>query len=127
MYNFHLSDFVTRFNNCASSLKKIVYFRYSGFILNIIKVFKCKCYISRFTYSNRNIAVIIRYVNGLPIVRRIVLVSKPSKRVYKKVKHLVPCSFLNEFYSTSSGIIDTNYAISLNTCGEFLFKVYTNV
>ncbi|MGX7458820.1 30S ribosomal protein S8 [Candidatus Vidania fulgoroideorum] len=127
MYNFHLSDFITRFNNCVLGSKKILYLRYSGYILSILYIFKDRGYISKFTYSSRNMLVIINYINTSPIVSRIVLISKPSRRVYKKVKDLTIRSFYNEFYSTNIGILDTNSAINHKTCGECLFKVYTNV
>ncbi|QSW37964.1 30S ribosomal protein S8 [Candidatus Vidania fulgoroideae] len=127
MYNFHLSDFISRFNNCIFSSKKILYLRNSIFILSIIKFFKIKGYISKFTCLGKNILVIISYKGNLPVVRKIKIVSKPGRRVYSKVKDLSISSFYNEVFSTDIGIVDTKYAISINKCGEFLFKIYLNV
>ncbi|MDR2681518.1 MAG: 30S ribosomal protein S8, partial [Holosporaceae bacterium] len=96
----------------------------------ILRVLEREGYINGFKEvekDNRNfLRVSLRYYEGKPVINVLDRVSKPSRRVYSKLKKI--SSVFNGFgiyvLSTSKGIMSYAEAKENNVGGEILCKVF---
>lgn len=116
--NHQISDFVANLNFAIMTRKKYVDIRFSFLIWSILKIIRDNGCIKGFTLLENNIVrVFFRYIDNKSILKNILVMSKPSKRIYWKINSLYLNSFnlkLNGFY-----IISTN--LGLYTSSEILF------
>jgi small subunit ribosomal protein S8 len=100
----------------------------SKFCVSVINNLYRLGYIRGFTVKEKNkIVVLLKYINNLPTIKNIFVISTPGRKVYLKSKEL--SNNLNRkdggFYliSTSKGIMTDEEAVLLNLGGEVILKI----
>lgn len=130
--NFLFADFIAHINNSINAKLKFASFEHSKLIARVCKVLLENGYISNFeelTSENgfkKTINIELSYSNSRSVIQELKIISKPSRRVYKKISAIKP--FRNGFglliMSTSSGILSYRDAIKQKVGGEILCSVF---
>lgn len=126
-----ISDLLTQIRNACLSKKDYIIVFSSNIRVAIIDLLKKECFIDDYVMITSNkkipkIKVFLKYYgNKIPVIRRIVRVSKSSSRVYCK-KDALP-KVLNGFgiaiLSTSVGLLTDDEARKKGHGGEILCTV----
>lgn len=126
-----ISNLLIQIKNSYTAKKKEIIIFSSKIKVNIIKILKKEGFIENFEIINKDIKkqkikIELKYYNnGLPAIRKISRISKPSNRIYCK-KNKIP-KILNGFgiaiISTSFGIITDNDARKIGQGGEILCTI----
>mgnify|MGYP003954486127 CR=1 FL=1 len=126
-----ISDMITRIRNAQLRLLKTVSIPNSKFREKILSVLKEEGYISEYKFfsgkdNKGSIVVNLKYTNGLPVIKEIMRVSKPGRRVYSKAESIprVQSGLGIAIVSTSKGIMSGNNAKLKNIGGEIICKVF---
>ena len=90
-----IGDFLTIIRNGLMASKRTVVAPYSKIKLEIVTILKNEGFIKDFEIiesqtHKKEIKVFLKYVDGESVIHCIDRVSKPSRRVYTKVKNLKP-------------------------------------
>lgn len=100
----------------------------SKICLNILLILYRLGFIKGYLIKNKKtIIIFLKYINNKPVIRNIVRISSPGKRIYMNIKkfkyHLKKKS--NGFYifSTSKGLLTDEEVLFFNIGGEVLLKV----
>ena len=132
-----LSVFVSIFNHCLQSKKKIGVFPYDQYIISYLSFFYKQGYILSYkqcSYFSENgstketyIFVWFKLYENLSVIRFLKLYSKPSKRIYmsyKKVKYY-SSHYKNKktLVSTVSGLLYLNDCLFRKMGGLLLFEI----
>jgi len=122
--NYPVGDFLIRLKNCALAGKKEVVVDNTKLIESVAKTLKSLGYLSGVEKEDKKLKVNLVYKSKTPILSDIILVSKPSKRVYisseeiKKVR-----SPYMMILTTTSGIMSGGDAVKKNLGGEVIAKI----
>ena len=126
-----ISDMLTRIRNAQLRLLKTVSIPNSKFREKILRVLKEEGFISEYKFfSEKNnkgsLVVNLKYTNGIPVIKEILRVSKPGRRVYSKADSIpkVQSGLGIAIVSTSKGIMSGNNAKLKNIGGEIICKVF---
>jgi small subunit ribosomal protein S8 len=125
-----ISDMLARIKNACQRYFETVDIPSSKIKAGILQVLEREGYINGFkevAIGNFNfLRVDLRYHNGKPVISMLDRVSKPSRRVYSKLKKIAPvCNgFGVSILSTSKGILSDVEAKESNVGGEILCKVF---
>jgi small subunit ribosomal protein S8 len=125
-----ISDMLARIKNACQRYFETVDIPSSKIKAGILRVLEREGYINGFrevVVADRNfLRVDLRYHNGRPVIGMLDRVSKPSRRVYSKLKKIAPvCNgFGVSILSTSKGILSDAEAKESNVGGEILCKVF---
>ena len=126
-----ISDMITRIRNAQLRLLKTVSIPNSKFREKILRVLKEEGFISEYKFfSEKNnkgsLVVNLKYTNGIPVIKEIMRVSKPGRRVYSKADSIpkVQSGLGIAIVSTSKGIMSGNNAKLKNIGGEIICKVF---
>lgn len=126
-----LADMLTRIRNAYSANKAELASPYSKLRENVLKVLVDEGYIASYekVLLSENIYglnIALRYYEGLPCIKEVKKVSKPGRRLYKKVTELprVRNGLGISIVSTSKGVISDNQARAFNIGGEVLCQVF---
>ena len=126
-----ISDMITRIRNAQLRMLKTVNIPNSKFREKILRVLKEEGFISEYKFfSEKNnkgsLVVNLKYTNGIPVIREIMRVSKPGRRVYSKAESIpkVQSGLGIAIVSTSKGIMSGNNAKLKNIGGEIICKVF---
>jgi small subunit ribosomal protein S8 len=125
-----ISDMLARIKNACQRYFETVDIPSSKIKAGILRVLEREGYINGFTevvVGNLNfLRVDLRYHNGKPVISMLDRVSKPSRRVYSKLKRIAPvCNgFGISILSTSKGVLSDAEAKENNIGGEILCKVF---
>ncbi|QXK91804.1 30S ribosomal protein S8 [Neoehrlichia mikurensis] len=126
-----IANFLTIIRNGQMAMNKVVVVPYSSVILAILKMLLSEGYIEEFTeeYKTSKIKffkVRLKYFNYVPVIKKIIRISKPGKRVYFSAKKMP--KFYNGLgiyiISTSRGIMLDYHARKLGIGGEVLCGVF---
>ena len=125
-----ISDMLARIKNACQRYFETVDIPSSKVKVGILRVLEREGYINGFkevTENNRKILrVDLKYYEGKPVIKMLDRVSKPSCRVYSKLKKVG--SVFNGFgiyvLSTSKGVMSDAEARENNVGGEILCKVF---
>ena len=125
-----ISDMLARIKNACQRYFETVDIPSSKVKIGILRVLEREGYINGFkevTENNRKILrVDLKYYEGKPVIKMLDRVSKPSCRVYSKLKKVG--SVFNGFgiyvLSTSKGVMSDAEARENNVGGEILCKVF---
>lgn len=126
-----ISDFAVRIKNANSVYKSVVETPVNGIVKEIAKILRLEGFISDFQTFNENgkerIRIYLKYgSNKTRCLNNIVLVSKPSRRVYSssadlpRVKRGVGIAII----STSQGVMTDKQARKLRQGGEVICFVW---
>ena len=125
-----ISDMLARIKNACNRYFETVDIPSSKIKAGILKVLEKEGYINGFQEVEVNghnfLRVELRYYEGKPVINMLDRVSKPSRRVYSKIKKVN--SVYNGFgiyvLSTSKGVMSDAEAKENNVGGEVLCKVF---
>ncbi len=112
----------TAIRNGQIAKKNVIYQRNVKNCENFLKVLWNEGFIIGYEYSkdNKQIKIVLKYLNNKPAINSIKLITKPSKRVYYSLKQLWkinPSSGLI-ILSTTKGILSLENCKKLGVGGE---------
>lgn len=117
-----LGDMLTRIRNGQQAGKRVVECRVSRHQADVLEVMKNEGYIR--AYDKESIE--LGYVEGQPVIQEMKRVSKPGRRIYKKVADMprVKNGLGVLIVSTPRGVMTDSDARAANVGGEVLCSVY---
>ncbi|MCK5355677.1 MAG: 30S ribosomal protein S8 [Methyloprofundus sp.] len=124
-----IADMLTRIRNGQSAGKQAVTMPSSKAKMAIAKVLKDEGYINDFAVeqqgSHAEMAVQLKYHNGLPVIDGIKRISKPGLRIYKSKDELpnVMGGLGIAIISTSKGVMTEKAARAMGYGGEVICTV----
>ncbi|MDR3156237.1 MAG: 30S ribosomal protein S8 [Holosporaceae bacterium] len=125
-----IADMLARIKNACRRYFEAVDVPSSRLKAGILMVLEREGYIDGFEEIKKDnrqyLRVVLKYYNGLPVIKVLERVSKPSRRVYSKMKKIsaVYNGFGIYVLSTSVGIMSDAEAKKNNVGGEILCKVF---
>ena len=126
-----IADLLTRIRNAQRIKRAVVSCLHSKMGLHILEVLKDEGYIRGFSVREvrsgvSEIDVELKYYEDKPVIKQIVRVSKPGRRVYSPLAKLpVICNGLGVLVlSTSKGVMTDTQARNLKVSGEILCRVF---
>ena len=126
-----LGDLLTRIRNGQRAGKTTVASPSSKLRRNVLEVLKREGFIRGYTESTeregvRTLTVELKYHDGTAVIRKIGRISKPGRRVYKKIKELpkVYNGLGVAVVSTPRGVMSDAEARAANVGGEILCEVF---
>ena len=126
-----VGDMITRIRNAQMRLLSNVKVPNSRFRANILEVLKQEGYISDYkllsdTNKKSSLSVDLKYNDGMPVIKEIIRVSKPGRRIYARANSIpkIKNGLGLAIVSTSIGIMTDNDARSKNVGGEIICKVF---
>ncbi len=128
--NYLVADIVTRIKNAAMAKRKQVKLPYSRLGQEIAEVLVQKRFLESVqedTVDGKKVLVgKVRYENRVPVLTDILLVSKPSLRIYVGIPEIVKRKrrgMKTLVLSTNKGVLTDKEALKEKTGGELLFEV----
>ena len=125
-----ISDLLTRIRNGQQVKKASISCPASKIKLAILKVMKEEGFIRDYSLTEdtrgKIIEISLKYYHGEPVIKEIVLISKPGLRVYSSVKGM-PVYKNNmgiSIISTSKGVMTNFKAKEINIGGEVICRIY---
>lgn len=129
--NYLVSDFIIRIKNSVLSKRKEVILPFSNLNKEIAKVLVKEGYLESVKEtskgSKRELTAIIKYEKRIPIFTDVIIISKPSLRVYsssKKLPEIEKRGRRTIILSTSQGVMTGKEAVKKGLGGEILFSVW---
>lgn len=129
--NHSVSDFIIRIKNASMARRREVILPYSNINKAIGKVLQKEGFldeVKEFKDGNRRmLSVIITYEKRIPVLSNVIVVSKPSLRVYKPSKSIYSIERRGHHkvvLSTSQGIMSGYDAKKKGLGGEILFEIW---
>ena len=126
-----LGDMLTRIRNAQGARKTIVVSPASKLRANVLDVLQREGFIRGFSEAElrpgiSEITIELKYHEGSPVIKKIKRVSRPGRRVYRKIKDLprVYNGLGIAFLSTPRGVMSDNEARAANVGGEVLCQVF---
>ncbi len=125
-----ISDMLARIKNACLRYFETVDIPSSKVKAGILQVLEREGYINGFSEvvekDKKFLRVTLRYYEGKSVIKTLDRVSRPSRRVYSKLKKIAPVfnGFGIYVLSTSKGIMSDAEARENNVGGEVLCKVF---
>lgn len=116
---------MSKLKNAQESFQPSVFLKYSKVTSESIKILREEGFIRGASYDTKGILVYLKYLGKKPLFNNILLVSKPSRKVYYGYNDLIRSSVKAGLFvlSTSSGIISSKKALKEGCGGEVLFYI----
>lgn len=126
-----LSNFLSHIKNSQNNKILITIINQSKIIISILNILQELGYIRGYRLININyipkIEILLKYKNQIPVIKNIIIISKPSKRIYISIdelynKYMSTDTSVDKIYilSTSKGIMTHLKAYNLNIGGEII-------
>lgn len=129
--NYLVSDFIIRIKNSALSKRKEVILPFSNINREIGKVLVKEGFLEGIKESEKEgkkeLKAIIKYENRIPVLTDVIIISKPSLRVYSSSKNISGIQRRGRrkvIVSTSQGVMTASDAIKKGLGGEILFSIW---
>ncbi len=129
--NHLVSDFIIRIKNSAKANRKEVILPYSVINREIGKVLVKEGFLESIkeeTVGNiKQLKAVIKYEKRIPVLTDVVVISKPSLRVYEPVKKILEIKKRGRrtvIVSTSKGVMTAENAQKNGVGGEVLFAIW---
>jgi len=126
-----LGDMLTRIRNGQQAHKSVVESPASRIRANVLEVLQREGYIRGFKQEEirpgvAELKIELKYVDGEPVIRELLRVSKPGRRIYSRVADLprVYNGLGISILSTPRGVMSDNEARAANVGGEVLCRVF---
>jgi small subunit ribosomal protein S8 len=126
-----LGDMLTRIRNGQQAHKSSVQSPASKIRANVLEVLQREGYIRGYKRAEvrpgvAELMIELKYVDGEPVIRELLRVSKPGRRVYSRVSDLprVYNGLGISILSTPRGVMSDNEARAANVGGEILCRVF---
>jgi small subunit ribosomal protein S8 len=130
MMNDPLGDMLTRIRNAQMRKRPTVATPASALRARVLDVLQSEGYIRGYSEVALNgkaeYQIELKYSDGQPVIREIVRVSKPGRRVYSSVKSIprVADGLGVSILSTPKGVMADHEARTQNVGGEVLCRVF---
>lgn len=129
--NYLVADFVVRIKNGALSKRKEVALPFSNINREIGKVLVKEGFLESIKEESvkgrKELKGIIKYENRIPVLTDVIVISKPSLRVYSNSKKLPQIALRGKrkvVVSTSKGVMTSLDAQKKGLGGEILFSIW---
>jgi small subunit ribosomal protein S8 len=129
--NHLVSDFIIRIKNSALSKRKEVILPFSNINREIGKVLVKEGYLESIKeegkLSKKELKAVIKYDGRIPVMTDVIIMSKPSLRVYspsKKLSEIAKRGRRKIIVSTSQGVMTSVDAQKKGLGGEILFAIW---
>jgi len=129
--NYLVADFMIRIKNSAISKRKEVVLPFSNLNKEIGKVLVKEGFLENIKEETVNgkktLNAIIRYEKRIPVFTDVIIISKPSLRVYepaKKLNEIKKRGKRKVVLSTNKGVMTAEEAQKKGVGGEILFAVW---
>ena len=129
--NHSVSDFLIRIKNASMAHRREVILPYSNINKEIGRVLQKEGFLDEVKEIKdgalRSLRVIITYEKRIPVFSNVVIVSKPSLRIYKPSKAIIGIERKGKHkvvLSTSQGIMSGYDAKRKGVGGEILFEIW---
>ena len=126
-----LGDMLTRIRNGQSAQLATIQSPASRLRKNVLDVLQREGYIRGYTQNELRpgidqLQIELKYFEGAPVIKEIVRISKPGRRVYAKIKELKPHrgGLGIQILSTPRGVLSDHEARVANVGGEVLCRVF---
>ena len=125
-----IADLINRINNASLMKKPVLSMPSSKLKLAIAATLKDEGYIENFhedvTAHKHTLHIVLKYVDGRPLITELKRISKPGCRRYSEVSRLprVIDGYGVAIVSTSKGVMSDAKARQLNVGGEILCYVF---
>jgi ribosomal protein S8 len=112
MYNYTLSDFISRLNIAKRKHLKTIIIKPSNLVFSLLKIFEELGIIRGYSLlDNYKIEVYLKYHSSRCAFQNLIVVSKPSKRIYVNMLKLYK---MKEFYASNILILSTDKGLMLD-------------
>lgn len=129
--NDPIGDMLTRLRNAQNVCKREVLVPFSKFRVAVLDVLKNEGYIAGYSIKDvkkgfKNICVLLKYVDLVPVITKIKRVSTPGRRVYSPINSLgtVHSGLGIKILSTSKGVLSDVEARASGIGGEVICEVF---
>jgi small subunit ribosomal protein S8 len=129
--NHSVSDFLIRIKNASLARRREVTLPFSNINMEIGKVLKKEGYLEDIKEAkdgkNRILQATIKYEKRNPVLSDVVVISKPSLRIYKTAKTIQDIEIRGRHkvvMSTSQGVMTGQDAKKKGIGGEILFEIW---
>lgn len=129
--NYLVSDFIVRIKNSALSKRKEVVLPFSNINKEIGKVLVKEGFLESIKEEQndgkKELLAIIKYEKRIPVLTDVLVISKPSLRVYstvKKISEIEKRGRRKIIVSTNQGIMTSFEARKKGLGGEILFAIW---
>ena len=125
-----IGDMLTRIRNAQMRKKSSVSTPASKLRESVLDVLKSEGYIRGYSTVEEDgrseLRIELKYYDGMPVIREIVRVSRPGRRVYSSVRAIprVASGLGVSILSTPKGVMADHEARSQNLGGEVLCRVF---
>ncbi|MSU55200.1 MAG: 30S ribosomal protein S8 [Candidatus Taylorbacteria bacterium] len=125
-----IADMIVRIKNAALTNKEQVVFQHSKFVLAVLVALERAGYVEVLPKKGKKVTKQIEaklvLVDGSPRFKGARRLSKPSKRIYKKIDDVKPIKsgFGSLILSTPKGVLTDKEARKENVGGEALFLIW---
>ena len=126
-----IGDMITRIRNAQMRASNKVIIPSSKFRKQILDILKQEGYISDYkllsdTNKKSSLSVDLKYNDGMPVIKEIIRVSKPGRRIYARANSIpkIQNGLGLAIVSTSKGIMSDNDARVKNVGGEIICRVF---
>ena len=126
-----IGDLLTRIRNAQTRRKSVVTTPASRLRGRVLDVLQSEGYIRGYAEveygsGKREYSIELKYYDGSPVIKEIVRVSKPGRRVYSSVRNLprVGNGLGISILSTPKGVMADHQAREENVGGEVLCRVF---
>ena len=125
-----IADMIVRVKNASANRQESVVFPHSKFAIAVMGVLERAGYLEALSKKgkkiHRQIEAKIIYANNIPKFKDARRISKLSKRVYWKIKDVIPVKsgYGSLILSTPKGILTDKEARKENVGGEALFQIW---
>ncbi|MCC7289928.1 30S ribosomal protein S8 [bacterium] len=121
-----VADFLARMQNGIVRKKDSILAPKTRMVLEITRILKEEGMIEGFEENDGVVNVIVKYVEGEPMVTKFVRISKPGQRVYVGAKEILPV--MNgrgiSIVSTSKGMLSGGVAKKQGIGGELICEIW---
>ena len=126
-----LGDMLTRIRNGQQAHKAVIQSPASRIRANVLEVLQREGYIRGFKHEEirpgvAELKIELKYVDGEPVIRELLRVSKPGRRIYSRVADLprVYNGLGISILSTPRGVMSDAEARAQNVGGEVICTVF---
>lgn len=129
--NYLVADLVTRIKNSALSKRKEVELPFSNINKDIAKVLVREGFLESVKEEEldgkKHLVAVIKYERRIPVLTDVLIISKPSLRVYSSVKKIPEIEKRGRrkiIVTTSQGVMTSSDARKKGLGGEILFSIW---
>jgi small subunit ribosomal protein S8 len=129
--NHQVSDFIIRIKNAALARRREIVLPYSNINKEVGRVLAKIGYLENVKETEENgqktIKAMVKYEKRLPVVSGVLIISKPSLRVYGSTRKIIDIEKRGRktaIVSTSQGVMTGKEAIKKKIGGEILFAIW---